>query len=82
MNLRERCQTVFKAGYQLGKTSFRSWAQKNNLSKSSVHRLYHRIKRRVQSKTVAAIPMRLRIGIAPTKQTKRFSMKAKDRNYL
>ena len=48
MNLRERCQTVFKAGYQLGKTSFRSLAQKNNLSKSSVHRLYHRIKRRNQ----------------------------------
>ena len=48
MNLRERCQAVFKAGYQLGKTSFRSLAQKNNLSKSSVHRLYHRIKRRNQ----------------------------------
>ena len=48
MNLRERCQTVFKAAYQLGKTSFRSLAQKNNLSKSSVHRLYHRIKRRNQ----------------------------------
>lgn len=48
MNLRERCQAVFKAGYQLGKTSFRSLAQKNNLSKSSVHRLYHRIVKRNQ----------------------------------
>ncbi len=48
MNLRERCQTVFKAGYQLSKTSFRSLAQKTNLSKSSVHRLYHRIKSRNQ----------------------------------
>lgn len=48
MNLRERCQTVFKAGYQLSKTSFRSLARKTNLSKSSIHRLYHRIRRRNQ----------------------------------
>lgn len=43
MNLRERCQKVFQAGYQLGKNSFRRLAKKTNLSKSSVHRLYHRI---------------------------------------
>jgi len=48
MNLRERCQAVFKVGCELGKTSFRSLAQKTNLSKSSVHRLYHRIRRRNQ----------------------------------
>ena len=48
MNLRERSLAVFKAGYQLGKTSFRSLAQQNNLSKSSVHRLYHRIIKRNQ----------------------------------
>ena len=48
MNLRERCQTVFQAGYQLSKTSFRSLARTTNLSKSSVHRLYHRIRRRNQ----------------------------------
>jgi len=48
MNLRERCQTVFKAGYQLSKNSFRSLARKTELSKSSVHRLYHRIRRRNQ----------------------------------
>jgi hypothetical protein len=48
MNLRERCQTVFKAGYQLSKNSFRSLARKTNLSKSSVHRLDHRIRRRNQ----------------------------------
>lgn len=48
MNLRERCQTVFKAGYQLGKTSFRHLASKTNLSKSSIHRLHHRIVNRNQ----------------------------------
>ena len=48
MNLRERCQTVFQAGYQFSQNSFRAVAQKTNLSKSSVHRLYHRIKRRNQ----------------------------------
>ena len=48
MNLRERCHTVFQAGYQLSKTSFRSLARTTNLSKSSVHRLYHRIRRRNQ----------------------------------
>ena len=48
MNLRERCLAVFQAGYQLGKDSFRTLAVKTNLSKSSVHRLYHRIKRRNQ----------------------------------
>ncbi len=49
MNLRERCQTVFQAGYQLGQNSFRNLAQKTNLSKSSVHRLYHRIVNRNQN---------------------------------
>ncbi len=48
MNLRERCQAVFKAGYEFGKTSFRSLAQETNLSKSSIHRLHHRIARRNQ----------------------------------
>ena len=48
MNLRERCQTVFQAGYQFSQNSFRAIAQETNLSKSSVHRLYHRIKRRNQ----------------------------------
>ncbi len=48
MNLRERCQAVFKAGYELGKTSFRSLAEKTALSKSSIHRLHHRIIRRNQ----------------------------------
>ena len=46
MNLRKRCQAVKKAGYELGKTSFRHLARKTKLSKSSVHRLYHRIKGR------------------------------------
>jgi len=48
MNLRERCQAIFKAGYEFGKTSFRSWARSTNLSKSSTHRLHHRIARRNQ----------------------------------
>ncbi|MGB5770268.1 MAG: DUF6399 domain-containing protein [Crocosphaera sp.] len=48
MNLRERCTKVFCAGYQFGKTSFRRLASKINLSKSSVHRLYHRINSRNQ----------------------------------
>jgi hypothetical protein len=48
MNLRQRCQTVFKAGYEFGQTSFRHLARKTKLSKSSVHRLYHRIARRNQ----------------------------------
>ena len=48
MNLRERCTKVFCAGYQFGKTSFRRLASKFNLSKSSVHRLHHRIKNRNQ----------------------------------
>ena len=48
MNLQQRCQAVFKAGYEFGKTSFRHLAQKTKLSKSSVHRLYHRIARRNQ----------------------------------
>ena len=43
MNLRERCQEIFKAGYQFGETSFRRLAKTTKLSKSSVHRLYHRI---------------------------------------
>ncbi len=48
MNLRKRCQTVFQAGYQFGCNSFRAIAQESNLSKSSVHRLYHRIVNRNQ----------------------------------
>ena len=48
MNLRERCQTVFQAGYQFSQNSFRAVAQKTDLSKSSVHRLYHRIVNRNQ----------------------------------
>jgi hypothetical protein len=48
MNLRERCQTVFQARYQLGINSFRALALKTNLSKSSIHRLYHRIIKRNQ----------------------------------
>ena len=48
MNLRQRCQAVFKAGYQFGQTSFRRLALKTNLSKSSVHRLYRRIVSRNQ----------------------------------
>ena len=48
MNLRQRCQAVFKAGYEWGKTSFRCLAKKTKLSKSSAHRLYHRIARRNQ----------------------------------
>ena len=48
MNLRERCQTVFQAGYQFGQNSFRTVARNTNLSKSSVHRLYHRIIKRNQ----------------------------------
>lgn len=48
MNLRQRCQKVFTAGYQFGRTSFRSLALKTHLSKSSVHRLYHRIVSRNQ----------------------------------
>ena len=48
MNLRKRCQTVFQAGYQFGQNSFRTVAQKTNISKSSVHRLYHRIVKRNQ----------------------------------
>ena len=46
MNLRERSLAVFQAGYQFGQNSFRTLARNTNLSKSSVHRLYHRIKRR------------------------------------
>ena len=48
MNLQQRCQAVFQAGYEFGKTSFRRLAKKTKLSKSSVHRLYHRIARRNQ----------------------------------
>ncbi len=48
MNLRERCQTVFKAGYQFSCNSFCAIAQETDLSKSSVHRLYHRIVNRNQ----------------------------------
>lgn len=48
MNLRERCQAVFQAGYQFSQNSFRAIAQETDLSKSSVHRLYHRIASRNQ----------------------------------
>lgn len=48
MNIRQRCQTIFQAGYKAGEQSFRSLAAATQLSKSSVHRLYHRIKRRNQ----------------------------------
>lgn len=48
MNLRQRCQAVFEAGYQLGQTSFRALAKQMKLSKSSVHRLHHRLLKRNQ----------------------------------
>lgn len=48
MNLRQRCQAVFQAGYKVGEQSFRSLAAATKLSKSSVHRLYHRLQRRNQ----------------------------------
>jgi hypothetical protein len=48
MNLHQRCQAVFKAGYDFGTTSFRALAAATQLSKSSVHRLYQRIQRRNQ----------------------------------
>ncbi len=48
MNIRQRCQTVFRAGYKVGEQSFRSLAAATQLSKSSVHRLYQRIQRRNQ----------------------------------
>ncbi len=48
MNLQQRCQAVFKAGYEFGQTSFRRLALITKLSKSSAHRLYHRIARRNQ----------------------------------
>ena len=54
MNLQQRCQAVFKAGYEWGKTSFRRLAQKTKLSKKSrAHQLYHRIARRNQIREVA-----------------------------
>jgi len=48
MNIRQRCQAVFQAGYQLGQTSFRSLTQELMLSKSSIHRLHHRLRKRNQ----------------------------------
>jgi hypothetical protein len=48
MNLRQRCQAVFQLGYKVGEQSFRSLAAATKLSKSSVHRLYHRLQRRNQ----------------------------------
>ncbi len=48
MNLQQRCQAVFKAGYEFGKISFRRLALITKLSKSSAHRLYYRIARRNQ----------------------------------
>ncbi len=46
MNLRQRCQAVFQAGSKFGEQTFRSLAAATKLSKSSVHRLYHRLARR------------------------------------
>ncbi len=46
MNLRERCQKVAQTMRQWGFLSVRALAQATNLSKSSVHRLSQKIKRR------------------------------------
>ncbi len=46
MNLRERCQKVAQTTLQWGFLSVRALAQATNLSKSSVHRLSQKIKRR------------------------------------
>ena len=48
MNLIKRCQKVWQATYHSTRTSFRCLAKKINLSKSSIHRLYHRILNRNQ----------------------------------
>lgn len=48
MNLRQRCQAVFEAGYEFGQQSFRTIAARTRLSKSSVHRLVHRLRKRNQ----------------------------------
>ena len=64
MNLRERCQIVFQAGYELGQNSFRTLAQKTNLSKSSIHRLYHRIIKRTQHPESSLWESSERAGVA------------------
>ncbi len=48
MGLQQRCQKVYQAGKKLGIKSVRALARATNLSKSSVHRLRQRIKRRSQ----------------------------------
>jgi HD-like signal output (HDOD) protein len=48
MGLRQRCQEVYQAAKKLGIKSVRVLARATNLSKSSVHRLRQRIKRRHQ----------------------------------
>ena len=48
MGLRQRCQKVYQATKKLGIFSVRALARATNLSKSSVHRLRQRIKRRHQ----------------------------------
>jgi hypothetical protein len=48
MGLRQRCQKVYQAAKKLGIKSVRALARATNLSKSSVHRLGQRIKRRHQ----------------------------------
>ncbi len=48
MGLRQRCQKVYQAGQKLGIKSVRALARATNLSKSSVHRLRQRMKRRSQ----------------------------------
>jgi hypothetical protein len=48
MGLRQRCQKVYQATKKLGIKSVRALARATNFSKSSVHRLRQRIKRRHQ----------------------------------
>lgn len=48
MGLRQRCQEVYEAAKKLGIKSVRALSRATNLSKSSVHRLGQRIKRRHQ----------------------------------
>lgn len=48
MGLRQRCQEVYEAAKNLGIKSVRALSRATNLSKSSVHRLGQRIKRRHQ----------------------------------
>ncbi len=46
MRLRQRCQEVYQATKKAGIISVRALAKATNISKSSVHRLRHSIKRR------------------------------------